>query len=115
MAANTPKYTALVMAAGSGTRMHSSVKKQFADLCGMPVVAHCLKAFENNAHISSVVLVVPKGDTETALQICLQKSVGLYFIFSSLASISGSISLKASVKSQSGLLYNLKAEQNYSL
>ena len=72
MAVNTPKYTALVMAAGSGTRMHSSVKKQFADLCGMPVVAHCLRAFENNAHISSVVLVVPKGDTETALQICLQ-------------------------------------------
>lgn len=72
MAANKPKYTALITAAGSGTRMHSSVKKQFADLCGKPVVAWTLQAFEENEHISSIVLVVPKGDTDQALQICLK-------------------------------------------
>ena len=75
MAASTPKYTALVMAAGSGTRMHSSVKKQFADLCGMPVVAHSLLAFEKNARISAIVLVVPKGDTDEALKICMKYGI----------------------------------------
>jgi 2-C-methyl-D-erythritol 4-phosphate cytidylyltransferase len=72
MAVNTPIYTALVMAAGSGTRMHSTVKKQFADLCGMPVVGYSLRAFEENSHIRSVVLVVPKGETETALELCMK-------------------------------------------
>ena len=75
MAASTPKYTALVMAAGSGTRMHSSVKKQFADLCGMPVVAYSLLAFEKNARISAIVLVVPKGDTDEALKICMKYGI----------------------------------------
>ena len=60
------------MAAGSGTRMHTAVKKQFADLCGMPVVAYSLRAFEENSHIRSVVLVVPKGETESALELCLK-------------------------------------------
>lgn len=72
MSVNKPKYTAIVMAAGSGERMKSSVRKQFMPLCGMPVVAHSLKAFEENENISSVVLVIPKGCGDDALAMCIR-------------------------------------------
>ena len=40
------KYTAIVLAAGKGTRMQSNVSKQFMELGGKPVVYYSLKAFE---------------------------------------------------------------------
>ena len=67
MAVNTPIYTALVMAAGSGTRMHSTVKKQFADLCGMPVVGYSLRAFEENVKLQSFCLA--NGMSEKIMQL----------------------------------------------
>ena len=45
------KISAIVLAAGSGRRMHSGEKKQFMDLCGMPVVVHSLLAFEKNKNL----------------------------------------------------------------
>lgn len=67
-----PIYTAMVMAAGSGTRMHSDVKKQFMELCGMPVAAHSIKAFQENESIRSIVLVIPKGCSDESLNMCIK-------------------------------------------
>ena len=67
-----PKYTAVVLAAGEGVRMHTATKKQFLNLCGMPVVAYSLRAFQQNNNISSVVLVVPKGYSDEALAMCIR-------------------------------------------
>ena len=66
-----PVYTALIMAAGNGTRMQSETKKQFMDLCGMPVVAHSIKAFQENDNIRSIVLVIPKGFTGELVKMCV--------------------------------------------
>ncbi|HIU88538.1 MAG TPA: 2-C-methyl-D-erythritol 4-phosphate cytidylyltransferase [Candidatus Avilachnospira avistercoris] len=65
------RYTAIVLAAGSGLRMRSEVKKQFMELEGAPVVIHSLRAFENNANISSIVLVTAKEDMDYAAKLCL--------------------------------------------
>lgn len=67
-----PKYTAIVLAAGSGTRMGSPVKKQYMELCGLPVVVHSLRQFEENPQIYSVVLVTGKEDLQYALSMSLK-------------------------------------------
>lgn len=72
MSENKPKYTAVVMAAGSGVRMKSDTKKQFMNVCGMPVVAYSLKAFQENDNIDSIVLVIPKGYSDEALAMCIR-------------------------------------------
>ena len=65
-----PCYTAIVLAAGVGSRMRSDIKKQFMPLCGIPVVIHSLRAFDDNENISSIVLVTGKEDMEYALELC---------------------------------------------
>ncbi len=66
------KISAIVLAAGSGRRMHSGEKKQFMDLCGMPVVVHSLLAFEKNKNIDSVVVVTAKEDVHRMLMLSLR-------------------------------------------
>jgi 2-C-methyl-D-erythritol 4-phosphate cytidylyltransferase len=41
------KHYAIIVAGGSGTRMHSAVPKQFLLLNGMPVLMHTLNAFHS--------------------------------------------------------------------
>ena len=56
------KFTsAVILAAGSGTRFSADVKKQFADVAGVPCIVHSLRAFEASPYIDEIVLV---GDTE---------------------------------------------------
>lgn len=58
-------YTAIVLAAGSGKRMESNVKKQYMMLGGKPLMIHCLETFDKSA-VSAVVLVVAPGECENA-------------------------------------------------
>lgn len=57
------KNVAIVLAAGSGSRMESDTRKQYLTLKGKPVVYYALKAFEES-FIDSVVLVCPEEDIE---------------------------------------------------
>ena len=50
------KSAAIVLAAGQGKRMHSSVQKQFLLLDGKPLIFYGLDAFENSP-IDQIVLV----------------------------------------------------------
>lgn len=59
------KITAIVLAAGSGSRMHSDTKKQFMEVDGKPVVWYSLNAFENS-EVDEIILVVPEGEREYA-------------------------------------------------
>ena len=45
------KYTAVVLAAGKGTRMGGSVAKQFLEIGGKPVVVYALEVFEHSPEI----------------------------------------------------------------
>ena len=69
---NKPKFTALIMAAGNGTRMKSETKKQFMEINGMPIVAYSIKAFQENDNIDSIVVVVPAGSIDDTLAMCIR-------------------------------------------
>lgn len=66
------KYTAIVLAAGNGSRMRAEQKKQYMELCGMPLVVHALKRFEECGLIDSVILVTGHEDLQYALSLSLQ-------------------------------------------
>jgi 2-C-methyl-D-erythritol 4-phosphate cytidylyltransferase len=53
----TEKAGAIIVAAGSSTRM-GGVDKIFAELCGAPVIARTLRAFQSPTVISGTVLVL---------------------------------------------------------
>ena len=48
---------AVVLAAGTGSRMHSSVAKQFMELQGKPLIFYALKAMEESEVIDTCILV----------------------------------------------------------
>jgi 2-C-methyl-D-erythritol 4-phosphate cytidylyltransferase len=49
-------YPVVIVAAGSSSRMQG-VDKQFSPLCGIPVLARTLKAFENSPFITEITVV----------------------------------------------------------
>ncbi len=55
------KTTAIVLAAGSGSRMKSDVKKQYMSICGKPLLLYSLEAFEKS-FVDEIVLVLPEED-----------------------------------------------------
>ena len=55
---------AIVVAAGSSSRMGAGDSKQFLPLCGRPVLAHTLAAFERAGSIAKVVVVCRAEDAE---------------------------------------------------
>ncbi len=54
------RHAAIVLAAGSGTRMHSDIPKQYLDLRGKPVLYYSLKALEES-FVDDIVLVTGVG------------------------------------------------------
>jgi 2-C-methyl-D-erythritol 4-phosphate cytidylyltransferase len=55
--------TAVVVAAGNGSRMNSTVKKPFIELCEKPLVSYCLDVLESSPIIDNIVLVVNRQDS----------------------------------------------------
>lgn len=53
--------TAIVLAAGQGKRMGTSVQKQYIELEGKPVIYYTLRTFQESALIDDIILVVGKG------------------------------------------------------
>lgn len=58
------KNVAVVLAAGQGKRMHSSVHKQYLLLKDKPVIYYALKAFQDSSLIDEVILVAGKNEEE---------------------------------------------------
>lgn len=56
--------TAIIVAAGSGSRMGSEVTKQFLQLDGKPLIINTLLAFEKCAYIDDIVLVAREDEME---------------------------------------------------
>jgi 2-C-methyl-D-erythritol 4-phosphate cytidylyltransferase len=55
------KKIALIVAAGSGSRMNNDLPKQFMLLKNKPVLYYTLKAFFNAYHNIEIILVLPEG------------------------------------------------------
>lgn len=53
--------TAVIVAAGRGTRMGPNIDKLFLEVAGAPVVAHTWRRFDSASTIDSVVLVIRRG------------------------------------------------------
>jgi 2-C-methyl-D-erythritol 4-phosphate cytidylyltransferase len=58
---NTQHATAILVAAGKGTRMGPNVDKIFLELAGKPVIAHTWQRFANAKCIDEIILVVRDG------------------------------------------------------
>ena len=56
--------TALIVAAGQGVRMGTAQRKQYLTLCGRPILAHTLRAFDSCAQVAQIVLVVPESEID---------------------------------------------------
>lgn len=54
--------SAIIVAAGSGTRMKIPTRKQFVEINDMPVIAHTLTAFENTDIIDEIIIVTKEED-----------------------------------------------------
>lgn len=65
------KITAIVLAAGQGTRMNASVAKQFLTLRDKPVLFYSLKAFEDSV-VDDIILVTGKEQVEYCKSIVKQ-------------------------------------------
>lgn len=57
------KVTAIVLAAGSGSRMNSKTKKQFMEIKGKPIIWYSLFAFEKS-RVNQIILVTGEEDVE---------------------------------------------------
>ena len=55
--------SAIIAAAGSGTRMASDRPKQFLQLAGTPVIFHTLSVFEQCDSIHEVIVVLPAAES----------------------------------------------------
>ena len=71
MEKSTTAYTAIVLAAGKGTRMNSKIQKQFLEVEGKPVIYYSLKCFQESPLISDIILVTG----EESLSYCKEEIV----------------------------------------
>ncbi|MBD5460350.1 MAG: 2-C-methyl-D-erythritol 4-phosphate cytidylyltransferase [Lachnospiraceae bacterium] len=88
------KCTAVVLAAGSGKRMGGNVAKQYLFLGDRPVLWYALQAFEQNAIIDDVILVVGQGE----IPFCTQEIVERYHFEKITVVIEGGAERYLSVK-----------------
>jgi 2-C-methyl-D-erythritol 4-phosphate cytidylyltransferase len=66
--------TAIILAAGKGTRMNAGINKQFIQICGKPLLAHTLQAFQSCKEIDRIILVAGREE----LQLCREQILDVY-------------------------------------
>ncbi len=87
------KATAIVTAAGKGTRMNSDINKQYIDIAGIPVLARTIAAFESCKAIADIIVVV----NEENIQYCRRNIIEQYNFSKVKALISGGTERQNSV------------------
>lgn len=66
------KEFAVIVAGGSGSRMKSSVPKQFLMLNGLPVLMHTIQAFYHYNSSITIIVVLPEQEIPTWNRLCKQ-------------------------------------------
>lgn len=56
--------TAIIVAAGSGSRFNSDTPKQFCDLHGKPILFHSIERFDECDAVESIIVVLAEGQAE---------------------------------------------------
>ena len=67
------KTAAIIVAAGEGHRMGTSIAKQYLPIFSVPIIVHTLNFFENCAQIDEIILVVKKDEVEKNRQEIVQQ------------------------------------------
>lgn len=70
------RCTAIVLAAGKGTRMGGDVRKQYLQIGGAPVFTWAYRALEESECITEMVLVVPEADAQECRQMLEEQGLG---------------------------------------
>ena len=73
---DTPTVTALIVAAGSGSRMGGDLPKQYRLLAGKSVLAHAVDALASHPRIDAVRVVIGGGQDELARTALAHRDVG---------------------------------------
>lgn len=66
------KEYVIIVAGGKGTRMKTSLPKQFLEIQGLPILMHTINAFYRYSEKIMVILVLPEDDFETWRNLCRQ-------------------------------------------
>jgi len=66
--------TAIILAAGKGTRMNAGMNKQFIHINGKPLLAWTMEAFQNCNAIDSIILIADRSE----LQLCKEQILDAY-------------------------------------
>lgn len=64
------KKYAIIVAAGNGTRMNSSIPKQYLELNGLPILMHTINAFYKASSSIHIILVLPPNDLSLWKDMC---------------------------------------------
>lgn len=67
--------SAIIVAAGSGTRFGSAKPKQFLEIDGKPLIFHTLERFENCDSIDEIILVLAENEIENFREIAQNHSI----------------------------------------
>ena len=107
MSEKKEKYTAVVLAAGKGTRMGGSVAKQFLEIGGKPVVVYALEVFEHSPEIDQIILVTGADKIEY----CQKEIIEKYGIKKTVSVCAGGRERYESVWKALQTLKSLESEQ----
>jgi 2-C-methyl-D-erythritol 4-phosphate cytidylyltransferase len=69
--------TVLIVAGGSGTRMNSSVPKQFLEINRLPILMHTINCFYNYDEHIAIRLVIPQHHIDFWKALCIKYSFNL--------------------------------------
>ena len=67
------KCTAIVLAAGRGSRMGTKIQKQYLEICGKPVLYYSLAVFETSELIDEIILVTGEGQSDYCRREIIEK------------------------------------------
>jgi 2-C-methyl-D-erythritol 4-phosphate cytidylyltransferase len=65
-----PNEYALIVAGGSGSRMQSSIPKQFIEVGNKPILMHTIEAFYQFNPAITIILVLPISDQQYWIELC---------------------------------------------
>ena len=70
------RVLAVLPAAGTGSRMKTSVNKQFLSIDGVPLVARTFCAFADNPRVDAIVVVASAGEEKSMRALCEEYAPG---------------------------------------
>ncbi len=69
--------TAIITAAGSGSRLPGRAKKQFRELGGIPILIRSLEPFAHSPYINNIIITAPEADVESTRALIDNYLVGI--------------------------------------